>query len=318
MRFGWLGFHTEGLEAIEALTRAGHRVEAVITLDPQEAQKRSGVGDYSGFCRRHNIDQYQIRSINDVESLELLQRLNLDVLFVIGWSQIVGVEALNAVRVGMIGAHASKLPHNRGSAPVNWAIIRGETSGGNSLIWLAEGVDEGDVIDTREFPITVFDTCKSLYEMVATSTAEMLCDLVPRLESGERPGSAQPVSTEPILPRRRPKDGAIDWELDGMAIYNFIRALTDPYPGAFSWLDGERYLIWRAAFVEIDGGLRKPLGTVLGPAISPSIASCGQAVSVGDGMLVILEIEGADGVRCSGQELASLSWEGKLWTSQNE
>jgi len=248
----------------------------------------------------------------------LLRQLDLDVLFVIGWSQIVGPEALASVRLGMIGAHASKLPQNRGSAPVNWAIIRGEPIGGNSLIWLAEGVDEGDLIDTREFEISLYDTCESVYEKVAATTSDMLQALLPRLKAGEVPGEAQPTTTEPVLPRRRPSDGLVDWQSDGLSIYNFIRALTRPYPGAFSWLDGKRFQLWDAAFVPMEGGVDLPEGSVVGAVVSPTGAACGQAVSVANGLLIVLEVEGPDGICLSGQELAGLDWQGKSWSNGYE
>ena len=315
MKFGWLGFHTEGLDAATVLLRNGHQLEAVITLEDKEASKRSGVGDYSGLCSEFSVPLHRIRSVNDPESVELLRELDLDVLFVIGWSQIVKPEALSSVRIGMIGAHASPLPHNRGSAPVNWAIIRGETVGGNSLIWLSEGVDEGDLIDVRKFEITQYDTCRSVYEKVAASTAAMLSALLPKLEAGETPGQRQEPTTQPVLPRRRPTDGAIDWDTPGRGVYDFIRALTKPYPGAYSWLDGDRYLIWESAFVpiEVDTGLAN--GAVIAPVISPVDHACGQAISVAGGILTILEVEDSDGTTFKGRHLADLDWQGGLWSN---
>src|SRR5439155_304057 len=114
--------------------------------------------------------------------------LDADIVFVIGWSQILHPPTLRLARSGMIGAHASLLPHNRGSAPINWALIRGERHAGNSLLWLAEDVDGGAVIDQTTFCITAYDTCASLYERVAASNRDMLLGLVPRLLAGERPG----------------------------------------------------------------------------------------------------------------------------------
>src|SRR5437667_9768196 len=104
----------------------------------------------------------------------------------------------------MIGAHASLLPGNRGSAPINWALIRGEHTSGNSLIWLAESVDGGDLIDQTEFPITPYDTCASLYDRFAASNRDMILRVLPRLLPGERPGSPHPPPRGPLLPRRLP------------------------------------------------------------------------------------------------------------------
>lgn len=117
MRIGWIGFHVEGLPALRGVLEHGAQIEAVLTLRPELAAKRSGAADYSTLCREYEVPLYEIANINDTESLALLKRLALDIAFVIGWTQIVRREALQSVRIGMIGAHASLLPHNRGRAP---------------------------------------------------------------------------------------------------------------------------------------------------------------------------------------------------------
>ena len=193
-RIGWLGFHEEGLDALRATLDAGIQVEAVITLTPKAAAKRSGLGDYTAFCEAAGLPLHTVRDINAPESVALLRDLALDILVVLGWSQIVRRDAMQCVAGGLIGAHASVLPHNRGSAPVNWAIIRGESKGGNTLMWLAEGVDSGDIIATREFPITVYDTCASVYRKVARANAEMVPEALRAILRGDRPGYPQPAT----------------------------------------------------------------------------------------------------------------------------
>src|SRR6266571_1441822 len=91
--------------------------------------RRAVAADYTALCRRFHVPLYEVANINDPAARELLRTLALDVVFVIGWSQILAPETLTAARIGMIGAHASLLPRNRGSAPINWALIRGECSG---------------------------------------------------------------------------------------------------------------------------------------------------------------------------------------------
>src|SRR5207247_8564300 len=124
------------------------------------------------------------------------------------------------------GAHASLLPHNRGSAPINWALIQGERATGNSLIWLAEGVDAGDLIDQTEFPITPYDTCATLYERVAVSNRDMIMRALPRLLRGERPRPPQPRSSGPALPRRRPAGRPLACGQGADAVCNILRDLT--------------------------------------------------------------------------------------------
>lgn len=314
MRIGWIGFHMEGLLALQDLLAKGVKLEGVITLSPGAAVRRSGAADYRSLCADTSVPLYSVHDINDRTALALLRQLSLDVAFVIGWCQILRPPALNTASIGMIGAHGSLLPHNRGSAPVNWSVIRGESETGNSLIWLTDDVDGGMLIDQRRIPISAYDTCATLYRKVAETNREMIAELLPRLLSGERPGRAQPQSDEAILPRRRPKDGLIDWHHANQDVYNFVRALTRPYPGAFSQLEGVRYRIWNAALVPAWDDHRLPPGTILGPVYCPDEAACGQAVACGRGMIILLELESDNGKVLRGRELSDLPWKGKVWT----
>jgi methionyl-tRNA formyltransferase len=241
--------------------------------------------------------------------------MNLDLLLVIGWSQILSSAALATARIGAIGAHASLLPHNRGSAPINWAILRGEQTTGNTLIWLADNVDEGQIIDQIEFPISPYDTCETLYQKVAESNHIMIQRALPMLLAGECPGVPQPPSDEPLLARRRPADGLLDWHQSAVNVYNFIRALTRPYPGAFSFLDGRRWIIQSAAL--LPGSLECDVpGTVIGSVVSPVAESCGQVVACGSGYVLILEIEADDGTILKGSSLSNCDWTGKVWAHE--
>ena len=315
VRFGWIGCHAEGVPALEALVAQRMPIEAVVTLNPVKAAKRSGAADYASLCRRFNLPLYEVADINDGESVALLKGLSLDIVFVLGWSQILRPATLATARLGMIGAHASLLPHNRGSAPINWALIRGETHWGNTLMWLGEDVDTGEVIDQTSFPISRYDTCATLYDRVASSNREMIVRVVPRLLAGDRPGRPQVRTDEPVLPRRRPGDGKIDWTQAAGAVYNFVRALTQPYPGAFSWLDGRRWTVWQAALVPDHRSPSARPAEVLGPVLSPVDAACGQLVAcgTGEGALLLLELQADDGEVLKGRRLSDQQWTGKVW-----
>ena len=311
MRFAWVGFHAEGLAALDALLAAGAPIAAVLTLKPELAAKRSGSVDYEPVCSQYGVPLYYVTGVNEADAYEILERVAPDVIFVIGWHQIVRPPVMRLARLGLVGAHASLLPHNRGSAPINWTIIRGERESGNTLMWLAEGVDEGDVIAQRAFPITPYDTCASLYAHVATTNRDMLLELLPRLLAGERPGRRQQHSDEPILPRRRPADGRITWESPAGAVYDFIRALTRPYPGAFTSLDGRQLWVWEAALVPDSGASIGEPGEILGPVVSPLQTGCGQLVACGSGSLILLEVEDETGTRIRGRALSEQQWAGR-------
>jgi methionyl-tRNA formyltransferase len=313
VKFAWVGFHAEGLAALQALLAAGAPIAAVLTLKPELAAKRSGGVDYTAVCGQYNVPLHFISGINEPEAEQILTALAPDVIFVIGWHQIVRPPVMRLARLGLIGAHASFLPHNRGSAPINWAILRGERESGNTLMWLAEGVDEGDIIAQRAFPITPYDTCATLYAQVAASNREMLLEVLPRLLAGEKPGRPQERADEPVLRRRRPADGRVTWDCPARMVYDFVRALTRPYPGAFSSLDGKQWWIWEAALPPDRGPVDAAPGEVLGPVLSPAQSACGQLVACGAGAVILLEVEDDTGTRLRGQALSEQPWTGKRW-----
>jgi methionyl-tRNA formyltransferase len=314
MRFAWVGVHAEGIPALEALLDAGAPVSGVLTLTPELAAKRSAAANYFPVCARYGVPLHYIPDINAPRAVGILRDLKPDVVFVIGWHQIVRPATLRLARVGMVGAHASLLPHNRGSAPINWALIRGERETGNTLFWLTEDVDAGSIIDQTAFPITPYDTCATLYQQVAMSNRDMLLRLVARLLGGERPGRPQPAIDEPVLPRRRAADGLVSWaRFSAHGLYDFIRALTRPYPGAFSTLDGRRWLLWRAALPPNETARAAPPGTVLGPVVGPVEEACGQLVTCATGAVILLEVEDADGRVLCGRALSEQPWAGRRW-----
>lgn len=314
MRVGWIGFHVEGLLALGALVERGVAIEAVVSLKSETAADRSGngSGEYRTLCRRLGLRLHEVNSINDVTSVELLRALDLDLAFVIGWTELLRPAVLTLARVGMIGAHASLLPHDRGRAPINWALIRGDCQTGNTLFWLTAGVDAGDVIDQVTLPITPYDTCASLYRTIAETNRDMILRALPALLVGQRPGRPQGPPSGPPLPKRRPEDGCLDWTRTSDEIYDFVRALTRPYPGAFTGAGADRLTIWRCARLPAAAIVGARPGEVFGPVVSPTEQACGQLVACGRGAIVMLEIEQTDGAVLRGRALSDLDWTGRV------
>jgi methionyl-tRNA formyltransferase len=289
-------------------------IVVAFTLPPAQAVRRSGAGNYRYICERHRVPLHEIANINEQSAIDLLTSLNLDLIFVIGWNQLLGPAALQTARIGVIGAHASLLPADRGRAPINWALIRGATSTGNTLFWLTAGVDAGDIIDQMSIPISAYDSCASLYRQVANTNREMILRAMPALLLGERPGRPQGKPSGPSLPGRRPADGLVDWTRPSGDVYNFVRAISRPYPGAFTYNGADSFTIWQCAL--LPPTLRGPggpqPGEVLGPIRSPDPRACGQAVACGDGAVVLLELQDSSGVTIRGRSLSDLHWTGQV------
>src|ERR1043166_9542374 len=171
MRFAWVGFHAEGLPALGALLASGAPLQSVLTLEPELAAKRSGSVDYRLLCERFRVPLYHIANINEPKALQILCGLGADVVFVIGWHQIVRPTALHTARVGMIGAHAALLPR---AAPTARDFAWGAASG------LAGGV--GVALLYRGLAIGVMSVVAPV-----TAVCSVVIPLVVGLAQGERP-----------------------------------------------------------------------------------------------------------------------------------
>lgn len=307
----WVGCHEEGLKAFETILKMGHKVTKFITLNDESFGKRSaGSRDYFSLCEAYAVPIGLVSTIKNDEAYEMILAAKPDLMVVLGWSEILPERLLDIPTMGTVGAHAALLPHGRGSAPINWAIIKGEKQGGNSLMWLDKEVDKGNIIDQMGFDITPFDTCKTLYEKVAETNNVMLIRLIDRL-SNNLPTvmDKQNITDEELLPRRRPKDGIMNWNQSSCKVYDFIRALTQPYPGAFSFLDGKKYKIWKAALLPMDEP-NHVSGKILGPVISHVTDACGYLVSCATGSVIITSVEDEDGNIYEGKSLIDLNLTG--------
>lgn len=310
MNILWIGNHEEGVVAFRQ-TAASHGIKCFITLDEDAFAKRSGGSrEYLDICQEFSIPWHTVDTIKGDRAYELVAQYQPDLMVVFGWSEILPQRLLELPTVGTVGTHAALLPHNRGSAPINWALIHGEDVTGNTMMWLDPEVDSGDIVDQVAFPITPFDTCKTLYDQVALSNATMLERLLNKLEAGEKP--VMPIKNEtdePILPRRRPKDGLLNWVQSTRAVYDFIRALTKPYPGAFTYLNGKKWLIWEAACLPIGNQGVAP-GTIVGTSYGFGENAVGLTVATTDGCVLITEIQDEGGNTYSGKSLYELDLKG--------
>ena len=178
--------------------------------------------------------------------LELLSDLDAEIVMVLGWYFLIPSKVRQAVPNGCLGIHASLLPKYRGMSPVTWVLINGERETGVTLFHLEKGVDTGDIVAQRRIPISDEDDCKSLYDKVTRESITILRENLPRLADGTAPRTPQDHSLATQFGRRTEDDGHIDWSLPSMSIYNFVRAQTRPYPGAFSILGENKVRLWRA------------------------------------------------------------------------
>lgn len=247
-RIVFIGVHGEAAPPLRHLLASGEGIVGLVTLAPESRSGVSGAVDLGPLAAARGVPVRLVKSVNDPATVAWIRDLRPDLLLVIGWTQLVRDELLSVPALAALGFHASLLPKYRGRAPINWALINGETETGNSLIVLAPGADEGDIVAQRRIPIAPDDDCGTLYEKVAATEIEMLADLLPRLRAGEPlPRTPQDSSRATVMPKRRPEDGLIDWNRPSARLHDWVRALTQPYPGAFTWCSGSKVLVWKTS-----------------------------------------------------------------------
>lgn len=181
------------------------------------------------------------------------------------------------------GLHASLLPDYSGGAPLVWAMINGEHKTGITLFVLGDGVDDGPIVGQGETPIRPDDTIATLYARIEEIGLELLATHMPRIASRTAELTPQDESHRRVFPQRGPEDGAIDWGATASDLFNFVRAQTRPYPGAFTTLNGRKLTIWSAR-VTSAGDPRAVPGEVLK-------SSLGAVVQTGDAALELLDVE---------------------------
>lgn len=200
-----------------------------------------------------SVPVYVTDKMNDEKSVSVIRNWNPDLIVVSGWYHIVKEEVLKIPPKGIVGLHSSLLPHYRGGAPLVWQIINGEQKAGITLFYMEKGTDTGDVIGQREVVIEEEDDIGSLYEKVGKKGIELLKEFIPQIARDCAPRKKQmDIERYCVYPQRKKEDGKIDWEKSARDIYNFVRAQTRPYPGAFSMYDGYVVSIWKCRIVQID------------------------------------------------------------------
>ncbi|MDH4100574.1 MAG: methionyl-tRNA formyltransferase [Nitrospirota bacterium] len=210
--------------------------------------------DFETTCQRLRIPLVQLREkMTDDFLLEALRCWAPDFILVVGWYHMIPRVVLNSTPKGVAGIHASLLPRYRGGAPLVWAIIQGEQEVGASLFYFDDGVDSGDIISQIAVPIGFSDTIATVYKKIEEVSLDMLKKILPQIADGTAPRCIQaqlPEGHPEFWPQRSPDDGLINWSNPALNIYNFVRAQTRPYPGAFSFFKGKRLTVWECEIYE--------------------------------------------------------------------
>ncbi|QRM57002.1 methionyl-tRNA formyltransferase [Sinorhizobium sp. BG8] len=249
MRIVFVGAVETSRVALEALVRAGRPPALVITLPREAAHRHSDFSDLRSLARACGSRVFETTNINSPETLEAMRAVDPDLTLVIGWSQVCREPFRAVARGGSVGFHPAALPRLRGRGVIPWTILQDEQTSGSTLFWLDEGVDSGPILLQRLFLVASDETARSLYAKHVQNLADMVPEAVALIEAGSAPRIPQDHGMASICAKRTAEDGLIDWRWPASTVLRFIRAVGDPYPGAFTFHGGTKIHIDGATFL---------------------------------------------------------------------
>jgi len=223
----------------------------------------------------------QFERIKSPEGVAALREAAPDLIVTAAFGQILSGEILALPPLGCVNVHASLLPAYRGAAPIQWAIMRGETQTGVTIMYMNEGLDTGDIISLAAAPIPDDMTGGALYDVLAGLGASLLADTLPAILAGNAPHLPQDEAKASYFPMLNRALSVIDWDKPAREIRNLIRAL-DPVMGASAQMDGQTVKIWAAGVLE---------GCATPGLIVRAAAKDGIVVGTGEGLLRIDELQ---------------------------
>jgi methionyl-tRNA formyltransferase len=235
--------------ALKALVKYDVAPQALLTLPMSKSERHSDYVHLAPLAEQYGVPVIDAPNINQPEILDKIRYLEPDFLFVIGWSQICRAELLSIPRFGAIGCHPAPLPENRGRGVIPWTILQGCKETGMSLFWIDEGMDSGDILLQEKFTVDPDETATTLYEKHGESLQKLMDQAVFMLKQGNAPRIPQDHSGATYCAKRVAEDGFIDWNMSAKSIWTLIRAVTKPYPGAFTFYKGKKMIIWEADYI---------------------------------------------------------------------
>lgn len=284
MRTIWVSFDTIGRDCLEAAAEAGAEIVGIVTLPGAVDPDRSGQCSFDEVATRHDAALVEARDVNAPETLNALRKLEPELVFVVGWSQLVHDPFIAIARGGVFGMHPTLLPRHRGRAPIPWAILSGLARTGVTLFEIVDSTaDSGAIVGQVSVDVAADETATTLFDRLAAAHVELVRECVPQLLAGTAPRVPQDPRRASAWPKRVPADGIIDWETRAPYLYDWVRAQTRPYPGAFTFLGDEKVVVWRARPVELEDPA--PAGTVVAALADGPVVACGE------GALLLEEVE---------------------------
>ncbi|MCU1798794.1 bifunctional UDP-4-amino-4-deoxy-L-arabinose formyltransferase/UDP-glucuronic acid oxidase ArnA [Pectobacterium polaris] len=293
-------YHDIGCVGLEALKQAGYEIQAVFTHNDASGENHF-YGSVAKVAAEMDVPVFAPEDVNHPLWVNRIRELAPDVIFSFYYRTLLSDDILQLPSFGAFNLHGSLLPRYRGRAPVNWVLVNGETQTGVTLHKMVSRADAGDIVAQSVVTIDEEDTALTLHGKCRTAAAALLAQQLPLIRSREITLTPQDESQASYFGRRTAADGLIDWQKSAREINNLIRAVTEPYPGAFTFLGERKVIVWRARVVQNSdvkaNGVKHEPGAIL--STSPLVVSCGEDA------LEIVSGQSETGLYMSGSRLAA-------------
>ena len=275
MRIIFMGTPDFAVPCLEKLLDAGHEVAAVFT-QPDKPRGRKMIltpPEVKVCALEHGLTVYQPKTLRDGEAMKIIEEVAPDCIVVAAYGKILPKEMLDLPRYGCINVHASLLPKYRGSAPIQWSVINGDKETGVTIMQMAQGVDNGDMLYQKAIPIGIDDTAESMFIKLADLGGEMIVEALDLLQKGELTAVAQNEAEATRAPMLDKEIAVIDWRKSALDVHNLVRGLYS-WPISQTTLGGKKLKIFRTT---LGSGSGEP-GSVI--CADPLTIACGEGAVV--------------------------------------
>ncbi|WP_138751680.1 methionyl-tRNA formyltransferase [Paenibacillus sinopodophylli] len=289
MRIVFMGTPGFAVPSLKLLLEQQYNVVAVVTQPdrPKGRKKTLTPPPVKEAALSFNLLVLQPERMRHADAVAAIAELQPDLIVTAAYGQILPKALLDIPRLGCINVHGSLLPRYRGGAPIQRSIMNGESSTGVTIMYMAEGLDTGDMISAVELPITDEDNSGTMFDKLSLAGAELLGQTLPSIVSGQAVAVPQQDDLATYAPNLTREDERIDWYKSARAIFNQVRGLS-PMAGAFTYLNGEVFKVWACAESKGHASNKSLIpGTVL------ATDNEGIYVQTGEGVLLLKEIQPA-------------------------
>jgi methionyl-tRNA formyltransferase len=287
MRIVLLCATRRGYRFLERLTKLSPDAEIIVFTFREELWEPPFLDDIRELTLAHGGRFFEARQVGASAWESFWKTTPVDVMFAVSWRYMIPAEVFRRPRRGTFVFHDAMLPRYRGFAPTVWAIINGEHHTGVTLFEIAEDFDSGDIVDQQAVSIGPDDTIAVVMERVTEGYLNVLTRNLQLLLNGNAPRRPQDHSLATYTCRRLPDDNGIDWTASSETIYNLIRAVSSPYPGAYTYLEGRRIRVWSARRLP---SAHAYVGRIPGRVVEVRRGE-GAVVLTGDGALLLRQVQ---------------------------